>query len=196
MQAYADAGIRATVAIDQPNVVEYEKYPFLAELLPEAERRAMDRAPRQSAAELLELYRHLIDRWHGAAGRPPRARRCPARRRSGSRPTTSPRSSALSERHDLPFNVHMLETKLQRVLGQEKYGKSLVRYVHDLGLLDERMMVIHAIWIDARRRRAARRERLHRRPQPGVQPPARAAASCRTTRCAPPASRSASAATR
>ncbi len=68
MQAYEDAGIRATVAIDQPNVVEYEKYPFLAELLPEAERRAMDRAPRQSAAELLELYRHLLDRWHGAAG--------------------------------------------------------------------------------------------------------------------------------
>ena len=34
------------------------------------------------------------------------------------------------------------------MLGEEKYGKSLVRYVHDLGLLDERMMVIHAIWID------------------------------------------------
>ena len=34
------------------------------------------------------------------------------------------------------------------MLGEEKFGKSLVRYVHDLGLLDERMMVIHAIWID------------------------------------------------
>jgi 5-methylthioadenosine/S-adenosylhomocysteine deaminase len=34
------------------------------------------------------------------------------------------------------------------VLGEVKYGKSLVRYVHDLGLLDERMMVIHAIWTD------------------------------------------------
>ena len=57
--------------------------------------------------------------------------------------------SELSKRHDLPFNLHILETKLQRVLGDVKYGKSLVRYVHDLGLLDERMMVIHAIWIDA-----------------------------------------------
>ena len=56
--------------------------------------------------------------------------------------------SALSRQHDLPFNIHILETKLQRVLGEEKYGKSLVRHVHDLGLLDERMMVIHAIWID------------------------------------------------
>ena len=41
MEAYRDAGIRATLAIDQPNVVEYEKFPFLAEILPPAERRAM-----------------------------------------------------------------------------------------------------------------------------------------------------------
>jgi cytosine/adenosine deaminase-related metal-dependent hydrolase len=56
--------------------------------------------------------------------------------------------STLSKDHDLPFNIHILETKLQRVLGETKFGKSLVRYVHDLGHLDERMMVIHAIWID------------------------------------------------
>ena len=148
MRAYEDAGIRATVAIDQPNVVEYEKYPFLAELLPDAERRAMDRAPRQSAAELLDLYGHLIDRWHGkAGGRLAAAVSCSAPQR-----VTRDYFAALSElsqRHDLPFNLHVLETKLQRVLGDAKYGKSLVRYVHDLGLLDERMMVIHAIWIDA-----------------------------------------------
>jgi len=147
MRAYEDAGIRATVAIDQPNVVEYEKYPLLADLLPEAERRAMDRAPRQSAAELLELYGYLIDRWHGAAhGRLAAAVSCSAPQRVT--PDYFAALSALSKRHDLPFNVHILETKLQRVLGEAKYGKSLVRYVHDLGLLDERMMMIHAIWID------------------------------------------------
>ena len=149
MRAYEDAGIRATVAIDQPNVVEYEKYPFLAELLPEEERRAMDRAPRQSAEELLALYGHLIDRWHGKAnGRLAAAVSCSAPQRVT--PDYFAALSALSKRHDLPFNVHVLETKLQRVLGETKYGKSLVRHVHDLGLLDERMMVIHAIWIDGR----------------------------------------------
>ena len=149
MQAYRDAGIRATVAIDQPNVVEYAKYPFLAELLPDAERRAMDRAPRQSAEALLALYDHLIERWHGAAdGRLAAAVSCSAPQRVTSEYFRA--LSDLSRRHDLPFNVHVLETKLQRVLGEEKYGKSLVRYVHDLGLLDERMMVIHAIWIDER----------------------------------------------
>ena len=147
MQAYADAGIRASVAIDQPNVVEYEKYPFLAELLPPAELRAMDQAPRQSGEELLDLYRHLIERWHGAAGgRLAAAVSCSAPQRVTVDYFKA--LSALSRQHDLPFNVHMLETRLQRVLGQRKFGKSLVRYVHDLGLLDQRMMVIHAIWID------------------------------------------------
>lgn len=147
MQAYADVGIRATVAIDQPNVVEYDKYPYLAELLPAAERAAMDAAPRQSGEELLALYAHLIRRWHGAdGGRLAAAVSCSAPQRVT--PDYFAGLSALSKQHDLPFNIHILETKLQRVLGQHKYGKSLVRLVHDLGFLDERMMVIHAIWVD------------------------------------------------
>ena len=44
--------------------------------------------------------------------------------------------------------MHILETRLQRVLGQEKFGKSLVRYAHDMGVLNEQAMVIHAIWVD------------------------------------------------
>ena len=147
MQAYADAGIRATVAIDQPNIVEYDKFPFLKDLLPESERRAMDAAPRQSGEELLALYGHLIGRWHGASGgRLAAAVSCSAPQRVTADYFRG--LSELSRRHDLPFNIHVLETRLQRVLGEEKFGKSLLRYVHDLGLLDERMMVIHAIWVD------------------------------------------------
>jgi 5-methylthioadenosine/S-adenosylhomocysteine deaminase len=147
LQAYADVGIRATVAIDQPNVPEVDKLPFLADLLSAAQRAAMDAAPRQSAAELLALYRHLIERWHGAAnGRLAAAVSCSAPQRVTDDYFRG--LAALSREHDLPFNIHILETRLQRVLGDVKYGKSLVRQVHDMGLLDERMMVIHAIWID------------------------------------------------
>ena len=146
-EAYRDCGIRARLAIDQPNVVEYEKYPFLADLLPAHIRAGMDAAPRQSGEELLELYDHLIARWNGAAeGRIGAALSCSAPQRVTLDYFHA--LSALSAKHDLPFNCHILETKLQRVLGEEKYGKSLVRLVHDLGVLDERMVVIHAIWID------------------------------------------------
>ena len=147
LQAYADAGIRATVAIDQPNIVEYAKYPFLRELLPAEDIARMDAAPLQSEAELLAAYAHLIDRWHGAEnGRLRAAVSCSAPQRVTESYFRA--LSALSKTNELPFNIHILETRLQRVLGQEVFGESLVKHVHRLGLLDERMMVIHAIWVD------------------------------------------------
>lgn len=147
MEAYRDSGMRATMALDQPNIVEYDKQPFLAELIPPAIRARMDAAPRQSADELMECYAHLVARWHGAEdGRLGAAVSCSAPHRVTQ--DYFARLSALSRERDLPFFVHILETKTQRVFGEEKLGKSLVRYVHDLGLLDERMLVMHAIWID------------------------------------------------
>ena len=147
MAAYRDAGIRARVAIDQPNVVEYKKFPFLADLLPEEIKQAMRAAPIQSGEELIALYRDFITRWHRSEdGR----LLCSASCSAPQRVTESYLQdlTQLSREHDLPFNIHILETRLQRVLGQEKYGKSLVRYVHDLGCLDSRKLVIHAIWVD------------------------------------------------
>ncbi len=146
-KAYVDSGMRAAITLDQPNVVEYDKFPFLKSLLPDDVQQQMEQAPRQNGAELLELYDYLIQRWHGfCSGRIQAALSCSAPQR-----VTVEYFQALSElskQFDLPLNVHVLETKLQRVLGQEKYRKSLVRYIHDLGLLDERMLIIHAIWVD------------------------------------------------
>lgn len=147
MGAYADTGIRATVALDQPNVAEVEKYPFLAEILPDDLREALSRPPEMSGADLLALYAAFIDRWHGAEGG---RLRCALSCSAPQRVTVDYLQALtdLSARHDMPFNVHVLETRLQRVLGQEKYGISLVRYLHDLGCLDRHKQVIHAVWID------------------------------------------------
>lgn len=147
MQSYADSGMRVAASIDQPNIVEYEKYPYLYDLLPQEIREQMENAPRNTTEELLEFYQHLIEKWHKSyEGRIGAAVSVSAPQR-----VTVDYFEALSElskKHDLPFDIHILETKLQRVLGQEKFGKSLVKYVHDLGFLDERVMVIHAIWVD------------------------------------------------
>src|SRR5262249_20333900 len=129
------------------NLVEYVKYPFLQDMLPDDIKAAMDRAPRMTTQELSDLYRWYHATWHGAQN---------GRLRiavSNSAPQRVSDDyfaflSAFSQEHDLPFNIHMLETKTQRVLGQTRWGKSLIRHVHDLGFLDERVMVIHSIWVD------------------------------------------------
>ncbi len=147
MQSYVDCGIRAAATLDQPLLVEYDKYPYLEELLPPAQRRAMRDAPRMTQEEMLAMYRKFIADWKGAAGgRVSPAVSCSAPQRVP--PEYLAALDRLSEEHDLPYAVHILETKLQRVLGREKFGRSLVRYVHELGCISPRLEVIHAIWID------------------------------------------------
>ena len=147
MQSYADSGMRCVATLDQPNVVEYEKYPFLYDLLPENIRNGMENAPIMQTQELLELYHYFLEKWHNTSD---------GRVRAGTSISTPHRVkvdyfaalSELSKEYDIPLNMHILETKLQRVFGEVKYGKSLVRYANDLGFLDERVVVIHAIWVD------------------------------------------------
>jgi 5-methylthioadenosine/S-adenosylhomocysteine deaminase len=148
MQAYLDAGIRATVALDEPNVAELDKLPFIADLLP-ASMRAELTAPRVfGAPDLLGIYNHLITRWHGAGRDRLRAAvSCSAPQRVSLDYFHA--LDELSRAHDLPFYAHMLETKLQRVFGEERLGgRSLICHVADLGLLSSRMNIIHAIWVD------------------------------------------------
>jgi 5-methylthioadenosine/S-adenosylhomocysteine deaminase len=66
MQAYVDSGIRATVSINMPNLIEYEKYPFLFDLLPESFRQKMRDSSTLPTADLLTLNRQFISQWHNA----------------------------------------------------------------------------------------------------------------------------------
>lgn len=146
LQAYAHSGLRATVALDQPEVPEGDKLPF-ADPSPALAAELRRPAP-LPAAELLARYQHLISRWHGAEG----GRLSAAVSVSAPQRVSADYFAALddlSRRHHLPLYAHMLETKVQRTLAAEKHGgRSLVRYTADLGLLSDRMNVIHAVWTD------------------------------------------------
>lgn len=147
MRAYRDSGIRATVTINQPNRIEYEKYPFLKELLPAEYRQRMETAPRMQVSDILDLYNGAIGRWHNSCGgRLRMAVSCSAPQRATEDYMLG--LEDLSHRHNLPYNLHILETKAQRVTGKVRYGTSLIQYVAHLGLLSPRTTVIHAIWID------------------------------------------------
>ena len=68
MQAYADCGIRARVALDQSDLPEIVKLPYLAAMLPAAGKAELSRPPDFAASDLLAAYDHLIGRWHGHDG--------------------------------------------------------------------------------------------------------------------------------
>jgi 5-methylthioadenosine/S-adenosylhomocysteine deaminase len=150
LQAYADCGIRASVALDQPELPEADKLPFLAGLAPDELQAAVHAPAPMPRAELLEMYEYLFSTWHGAAG----GRLTAAVSISAPQRVSVEYFQALDElsrRHQVPLYAHLLETKTQRVLtgAQSRFaGRSLVAYTADLGLLNERTNVIHAVWVD------------------------------------------------
>lgn len=148
MSAYRDIGIRATVALDQPNLPEIAKLPFLGDLVPAGLRARLEAPAPMQTDDLLRHYRYLIETWHQSSdGRLRAAVSCSAPQRVSVDYLRA--LDALSRTHDLPFYIHMLETRLQRVFGEVCLnGRSLIQYVDDLALLSERMNVIHAVWID------------------------------------------------
>jgi cytosine/adenosine deaminase-related metal-dependent hydrolase len=56
-------------------------------------------------------------------------------------------ASEFSKRHDAPYHIHVLETKVQLITCQAFYGKSFVEYLNDLGCLHERVTMAHTIWV-------------------------------------------------
>lgn len=152
MAAYEDSGMRASVALDQPDLPELQKLPYLERLAPAEIVEQLALAPPADSSVLLEAYERFIARWHGAAnGRLTAATSVSAPQRVSVFYFRA--LDELSRRHHLPLFAHVLETKVQRALAVDKqqvFGRSLVQYTADLGLLSDRMNLIHMVWADDR----------------------------------------------
>jgi 5-methylthioadenosine/S-adenosylhomocysteine deaminase len=57
---------------------------------------------------------------------------------------------ALSERYHLCRHTHLLETKAQKILSQEKYGCSAVEHLKQLGFLSPLTSLAHCVWLEER----------------------------------------------
>lgn len=147
MGAYRDCGIRATVGIYLPNTPEHSWFPYIRELLPADVLDRLDREPAPDTDAVMGVHEAFVERWDGAAGGRLRcALSCSAPQRSTDDYMT--RLHALAVERRLPFVLHVYESKVQRVAGEVVYGGSLIRHVRDLGVLDERTAIAHAVWVD------------------------------------------------
>ena len=53
----------------------------------------------------------------------------------------------LSDRHNICRHAHLLETKAQKQLAQEKYGFSAVEHLKQIGYLSDRTSLAHCVWL-------------------------------------------------
>lgn len=148
VSAYRESGMRAHVAL---RIFDGEYTDILPPdgALPDDLRRDVDRlnpyAPR-SVAELWELCREAIDRWHGTEGRitigpaPSNPMRC-----SDSLLAVC---AELSAERGVGVHCHLLETEVQAKIAKELYGTTTLRHLDTLGLVNDKLSCAHTIWID------------------------------------------------
>jgi 5-methylthioadenosine/S-adenosylhomocysteine deaminase len=56
----------------------------------------------------------------------------------------------LAEKHKIRIHTHLLETKVQAMMGHRLYGKTIVEHMEDLGILFPGLTVAHTIWVTHR----------------------------------------------
>jgi len=144
-RAYDDAGIRANVSSAVMNVHTLDALPYAREVMPPGLQEKLDFGPPMPAAAYIDYCRSAFASLHGRAGRlnfmvaPSAPQRCSA--------DLLQACHALAVEMGAPLHTHVLETKTQGVTGPAFYGKSLIAYMRDLGVLSRNTTIAHSVWV-------------------------------------------------
>lgn len=150
LDAYRDIGMRVSFSVnlrDQSRLIYGDDEAFVAELPPalRAYLEEMLRAQSMPFGDQLELlFVDLRHRWdHDRV----RVQLAPANYHwLSDRALDEVRS--LSERFQTPMHMHLLETPYQKVYAQRRCGGSVVRRLHEIGILGPRLTLGHAVWVN------------------------------------------------
>lgn len=143
--AYDDAGIRANVSSAVMNVHTLDALSFAREVMPAELQARLDFGPPMTAGAYMDYCRSAFSSLHGKSGRlnfmiaPSAPQRCT--------PDLMAACMDLAIEKHVPFHTHILETKTQAVTGHMLHGKSLIAYMHDLGLLKRNTTIAHSVWV-------------------------------------------------
>ena len=142
MSAYADAGMRAGLAPMIGDLDIFATMSFEGASGPKPEPLGDPFDPEG----LLESMTAFFDRWQGAHPRltpmvgPSAPQRCSHELMDG--------LARLATERDALFHTHVLETRTQIAANLERYGRSSVPYLEDLGLLHPGSSLAHCVWMD------------------------------------------------
>ena len=145
LQAYEDIGIRALLGptlFDRPF---HRSVPFIEEECPAELLRSFAPSESTPPAEYLDLIRTLARERHpdkhrvGVIAAPSAPQRCT--------PEFLMQVRRIADEHELPVITHVQETRLQAASAWNTHGKTLFRYLADLGFLGPATSLIHAVWL-------------------------------------------------
>lgn len=144
-QAYVDTGMRAIVAPILWDRPFHEWLPWDFASLPSIVKEQVKEQEIPSSAEMVQLAEDFLSDWTGRDHRirPGIAPLAPGRCSDA----LLEASASLSEAWDAPMHTHLLETNLQAKQARQRYGVPMVKHLDDLGTLNPRFSMGHAVWI-------------------------------------------------
>lgn len=142
--AYDTSGIRANVSHCVIDKHVFDTMPYLRDLIP-ADLQAQIAGPTITPDDYIAYCREVFASQHGRSGRLGFMVSASAPQRCSVAMMQA--CLALAQDKGVPYHTHVLETKTQAVTGPEFYGKSLISYMHDIGMLTPNTTIAHSIWV-------------------------------------------------
>src|SRR6266542_2216978 len=66
----------------------------------------------------------------------------------GASPQMIRAGAALAEELDTPFHIHVAEGRYERDMSFDRHGLSPVKYLDSLGVLNDRVILMHCVWVE------------------------------------------------
>ena len=145
-EAYAEVGMRAVLAPMVADTSFYDAIPGLRDALPDDLRHKVDKLRMGPGDRTIAAIGSILKHWKWSshdirpAVAPTIPTHCSDAFMCGCR--------NLAREHGVALHSHVGESKIQALVGRERYGKTLVAHLDGLGLIDESFTAAHAVWLD------------------------------------------------
>jgi cytosine/adenosine deaminase-related metal-dependent hydrolase len=139
--AYLDCGIKANIAPQYSDLPFTDTVPFEQDELPK-EFHSLPSS--MSHEEYFELMKNAMEKYNGKSNvnfvvGVDGPQRCSDE--------LMHKTADFIKEHDCGWHTHILETKTQAIASYDRYGKGLIEYIDELGLLNKKTSFVHYIWV-------------------------------------------------
>lgn len=144
--AYATVGMRAVIAPMVADRSLYEAIPGLMDALPDRLRREAEKIKLRPWQETIAVMDAALRNWRWNAEdirfavAPTIPHHCTQEFLCGCRD--------LALKYEVGVHTHVAESKVQALVGMQRYGTTLARYMDSLGLVGPQFTVAHGVWLD------------------------------------------------
>lgn len=153
--AYTDCGIKANIAPQYSDLPFTDTVPFEENELP-SEFHSLPSS--MSPEEYFDLMKNIMEK-HNGKGKVNFVVGVDGPQRCSDE--LMKMTAKFVQEHDCGWHTHILETKTQAIASYNRYGKGLIEYIDDLGLLNPKTSFVHYIWVTDIERELVRKNQVN-----------------------------------